>query len=136
MQYSFCSRCILADLLVLAWSTGMGFAEEPKRIPIQDRLDIAKPPIDYLTEGGEGPIARFNRKVEKDGLKLEYSIKFGYLPAVLKELEIPLSSQLLRFNSMALHPGSIRRKTPRTCYFNDDVVVSWFPGADELEVSA
>lgn len=136
MQNRLASRWFFAFSLALPLSTGLLLAEAPTKIHTFERLPIDKPPIDYWSEGGDGPIARFNRKIETEGLKLEYSDRFGYLPAVLTELEIPLASQLLRFSSHSVHAGVINRKTPRAYYFNDDVVVTWFPGAAHLEVAA
>ena len=74
--------------------------------------------------------------MEGEELTLEFSDRFGYLPAVLKELDIPVSSQLLRPHSFGLDGPSISSQRPLALYFNDDVVVRWFPGSEHLEISA
>jgi hypothetical protein len=77
-----------------------------------------------------------NRRIRDEELTLDFSDRFGYLPAVLKELDILVSSQLLRSYSFGLDGPSISPQRPLALYFNDDVVVRWFPTSDHLEIAA
>jgi hypothetical protein len=99
-------------------------------------LPFDQPPIDYWSADGRDPVAELNRRLEKEQGGLEFSERFGYLPAVLKALEVPVSSQLLRFNSGGLNRDRIDKQRPRVFYFNDDVVVSAHAQADQLELAA
>ena len=110
--------------------------EEPKKVSVREPLPIQQKPIEYLTGESKDPIAQLNRRMEGEELKLEFSDRFGYLPAVLKELDIQVSSQLLRPHSFGLDGPSISSQRPLALYFNDDVVVRWFPGSEHLEISA
>jgi len=122
--------------LILVFFAGDVVAEEPKRIPLFDPLPIHQKPIDYWSAESQDPIARLGRRITHEGLNLNFSERFGYLPALLQELEIPLSSQLLRFQSGGLSGLSISSKQPLAVYFDDAVIVRWFPSSDHLEIAA
>lgn len=111
-------------------------AEEAPKVSAGRERPIAQPPINYWAADSQDPIAKLNRKIENGGLKLEFSDRFGYLPAVLKELEISASSQLLRYGSAGLHHETISPKRPRAFYFNDDALVTWFADVSHLEIAA
>jgi hypothetical protein len=121
---------------IAASSLGKAGAEEPRKVYVGDALPFDKPPIDYWATNGQDPVAELNRRLEKEQGGLEFSERFGYLPAVLKALDVPVSSQLLRFNSGGLNRDSIDKQRPRAFYFNDDVVVSAHAQADQLELAA
>ena len=82
------------------------------------------------------PVAALQKKVTAGQVKLEYDAKHGYLNALLKNFDIPVSSQTLVFakNSFQLH--LISPENPRAIYFNDDTYVSWTKGGAELEITA
>ena len=69
-------------------------------------------------------------------MQLEYSDQQGYLPALLKALEVPTESQLLVFSKTSLQRHRISPRTPRAVYFNDDVYVGYCRSGDVLEISA
>lgn len=93
-------------------------------------------PINYSTTEASGPVARLQRRLEQGEVKLKYDDEFGYLPAVLAELKVPLSSQLLVFSKTSLHREIISPKNPRAIFFNDTVYVGWVRGAPHLEISS
>jgi hypothetical protein len=68
-------------------------------------------------------------------LRLDRVPERGYLDAVLAELDIDASSQVLVFSRTSLQTRLIRPATPRAVYFNDDSYVAWTPGAPTLELS-
>jgi len=53
---------------------------------------------------------------------------------LLKELDIPESSQCLVFSKTSLQVGHIHPGNPRAIYFNDDLYVGYVPGGD-IELS-
>jgi hypothetical protein len=69
-------------------------------------------------------------------VKLKFADDHGYLPALLKELNVPQSSQVLVFSKTSFQRERITPKTPRALYFNDDVYVGFCLRGDVLEVSA
>jgi hypothetical protein len=55
---------------------------------------------------------------------------------LLKELNVPVSSQVLVFSKTSLQRERICPKTPRAIYFNDDVYVGFCLHGDVMELSA
>jgi hypothetical protein len=92
-------------------------------------------PVGYNTATPTDAIARLQKRLESGETKLPYDDKFGYLPALLKELGIPASSQMLVFSKTSLQRRHISPENPRALYFNDDVYVGYIPGAPVLEIS-
>jgi len=68
-------------------------------------------------------------------VKLAYDNQFGYLPALLDELKVPRSSQMLVFSKTSLQRDYITPENPRAIFFNDDVYIGYIPGAPNLEIS-
>ena len=60
----------------------------------------------------------------------------GYLPAILKALDVPISSQLLVFSKTSFQATRIYPQSPRALYFNDSVSVGHVRGSDLLEIAA
>src|SRR5262245_27963611 len=85
-----------------------------------------------------GPVAYSqapNNEVSRLQSKFGYEPRHGYLLSVLKELNIPLSSQTLVFSKTSFQAPLIYPSAPRAIFFNDDTYVGWVKGADYLEVS-
>lgn len=59
---------------------------------------------------------------------------WGYLPALLKALNIPTDSQVLVFSKTSLQVDQIGPRTPRAIYFNDDVAVGGVQGGRLSEI--
>lgn len=70
------------------------------------------------------------------GEKLPATETRGYLDALLKELDIDPSSQVLVFSKSSLKQRFIAPQTPRSLFFNDEVYVGFVPGSRSLEVAA
>lgn len=99
-----------------------------------DELD--REPINYKTATGANAVAALQKQLDAGKTKLKFVDDHGYLPAVLKELSVPLSSQVLVFSKTSLQRDRITPKTPRALYFNDNVYVGFCLRGDVLEVSA
>lgn len=67
---------------------------------------------------------------------LEWDEQFGYLPAVLKALQVPVESQILVFSKTSFQASRITADHPRALYFNDAVSVGYVPGGDVVELAA
>lgn len=92
-------------------------------------------PINYSTATPRDVVNALQTRLEKGEAQLQYEPKHGYLLSLLKQLNVPVSSQMLVFSKTSLQRESISPQTPRALYFNDDVYIGFIPGADLLEVS-
>jgi hypothetical protein len=94
-------------------------------------LPLDHPAIRYHEGTARDPVARLGEK------KLAYDPAHqGYLPALLKALDINVDSQVLVFSETSTQRAKINPSKPRAIYFNDDVAVGYVQGSDVLELSA
>jgi hypothetical protein len=93
-------------------------------------------PINYKTAQAENVVTALQKRIAGGQVKLKASGDLGYLPALLKELNVPASSQVLVFSKTSFQRERITPKTPRAIYFNDDVYVGFCLRGDVLELSA
>jgi hypothetical protein len=98
------------------------------------RLD--DPAIEYATRPVHDPVARFQQKLDRGEANLEYDQQLGYLPSILKSLQVPISSQILVFSKTSFQAAHIYPKIPRALYFNDSVSVGWVRGGDVVEIAS
>lgn len=82
------------------------------------------------------PIARLQAKLDAGTVTLAHDSVLGYLPALLKALDIPVSSQVLVFSRTSLQTDRITPWSPRALYFNDDVYVGYVLESPFLEIGS
>ena len=83
--------------------------------------------------GSLDAVARLQRKLDSGEVTLGFDADRGYLASLLKNLDIPVSSQLLVFSKSSAQMSGISPSRPRAIYFNDEVYVGWVQeGALEL----
>ncbi|HLH01754.1 MAG TPA: hypothetical protein VKX25_03215 [Bryobacteraceae bacterium] len=99
----------------------------------QGYLPFADAPIHYRSQKLDDPVARLEQRLERGETKLRWDQTFGYLPAVLESLRIPVSSQTLVFSKTSFQFNHISPQKPRALYFNDDVYVGRVQDAKFLE---
>ena len=76
------------------------------------------------------------QEIESGQVKLDYAAgAVGYLPALLKQLDVPVDSQVLVFSKGSIQAEHISPRTPRAIYFNDDVAVGYVQNGDALELT-
>jgi hypothetical protein len=92
--------------------------------------------IKYSTSAPTDAIARLQQKIDSGALTLAFDQARGYLPSVLKALDIPASTQGLVFSRTSLQLDRIAPWSPRALYFNDDVYVGWVQGGPILEIAS
>ena len=109
---------------------------------LADRLEdtfyvpLDHPAIRYAQEAGD-PVARLEKRLESGRAGLDYAPNgWGYLPSVLKQLDIHTDSQALVFSKTSIQLAHISPRTPRAIYFNDEVSVGFVQGGDVLELTA
>ncbi len=111
-------------------------AAEPRRVADFETLPFGQPPINYWLGDSQDVIALLQRRIEDEQQDFPFDALSGYLPALLRELKIPVESQLLLYASASPHRSHINAERPRAIYFNDDVSVAWHPGSVLLEFAA
>ena len=100
-------------------------------------IPLDHPAIHYAQRSGEDPVARLDQKIDSGQQKLDYAAGgLGYLPALLKALDINVDSQVLVFSKTSIQANHISPKTPRAIYFNDSVSVGFVRGGDVLEITS
>ncbi len=82
------------------------------------------------------PIARLQARLDAGAVTLAHDSVLGYLPALLKALDIPVSSQVLVFSRTSLQTDRIAPWSPRALYFNDDVYVGYVLESPFLEIGS
>src|SRR5579871_3090792 len=86
-------------LLLRRWrcSLGLLLALAPAAVPALLRAPVNEedPRSAYAQATPDNVIARLQKRIDSGQVTLAYDSKQGYLPAVLKALQIPASSQML-----------------------------------------
>lgn len=122
-------------------STTLGFPVITLMVVVMTTTSLAadeneRPPIEYSRSTPDNCVSKLQSRMERGELRLEYSDQLGYLPSLLKALDVPVESQLLVFSKTSLQRHRISPRTPRAIYFNDDVYIGYCRSGDMLEVSA
>src|SRR5205823_6668352 len=89
----------LRALAILA-VCGLAATQATAQIAVRNQgyIPFSDPPINYRSDDLHDPVAKLEQKVEKGEAKLDYSPERGYLPSVLKLLQVPVNSQTLVFS--------------------------------------
>jgi len=103
---------------------------------VAQAADYDRPPIEYGTAPMNDIVTALREKIRNGKAELKHDDEHGYLKSLLKELDVPLSSQVLVFSRTSLQRSRISPKTPRAIYFNDDVTVGFCQRGDVLEIVA
>jgi hypothetical protein len=94
----------------------------------ETRPGIYNPLHEYDTQAPDDRFTRFLAAWDA-GQKpaIDTSGDLAFLRSLLKELEVPVSSQMLVFTATSLQKGLISARNPRALYFNDDTYVGFVP---------
>jgi hypothetical protein len=98
--------------------------------------DIEAEPIRYSQAPADNAVSRLQQRLQGGQTRLSRDADHGYLRSVLRELNVPESSQVLVFSKTSLQRHRIGPKTPRAVYFNDEVYVGFCLRGDVVELSA
>ncbi|HEY3518480.1 MAG TPA: hypothetical protein VGL98_15635 [Gammaproteobacteria bacterium] len=81
--------------------------------------------IDYRSGPLDNPVADLQGRMAQGQTQLAFDARpgIGYLPSVLRELGVPLESQLLVYSKTSLQQRLITPDKPRALYFNDELAV-------------
>ena len=105
-------------------------------MPDAGLVEIERAPIHYNTTHVNDRVQQLKLRLEEGSAKLEWDGKHGWLPSVLRQLDIPMSSQTLVFSKTSLQLRRISPAKPRAIYFNDDTYVGWVQRGEVIELSA
>lgn len=100
------------------------------------QFDFEKPPINYGEAETHDRVAALASAIENGEVQFKYDAAHGWLPDVLKHLQVSDQSQVLVFSKTSLQLHKISPRTPRALYFNDDVYVGWCQQGDVVELAA
>ena len=102
-----------------------------------ENLPIDHPAIHYGENAPDNPVSLLQRRLEKGEAALEFSGGgLGYLPGLLRALEVNPDSQALVFSKTSVQAQRISPRNPRAIYFNDQVAIGFVRGGEGLEVAA
>jgi hypothetical protein len=107
--------------LGLFFAAGVSFLFA-QRIPLNDLA------IGYLSGDLTDPVALLSRDIEQGKVRLDFDPVYGYLPAALKALGIPVESQIAVFSKTSVQAMRIEPDNPRVLFFNDRVIAGWVRG--------
>jgi len=103
----------------------------------EDLSDADEQIIQYhATKGLEDPVALLQRRLAEGNVTLQFETNHGYLPALLRTLQVPISSQGLVFSKTSSQGEHCNPQTPRAVFFADDVYVGWVPGGPVIDLAA
>lgn len=94
----------------------------------QIKADYDMAPVSYSTAKDDNTITRLQAAMDEQKRTLPGSSPKQILKALLDELKIPVSSQMLVFSKTSLQREMISPTNPRAVYFNKDFYVGYVPG--------
>jgi len=127
---------VLAFLAVCFVVAGLGRANADDFQGATHLMPFDEDTINYSKAKDSSPVARLQERIDKGELKLAHDERFGYLPALLRELKVDTNSQTLVFSKTSFQRERISPKSPRALYFNDDLYLGFVSGSPLLEISA
>ncbi|MDB6171541.1 MAG: hypothetical protein JWL59_852 [Chthoniobacteraceae bacterium] len=111
------------------------FAEADVKAEELTRHRFSEAPHNYWTREPRDAFSKLAARIQNGELQLEGTNDKARLVGLLKELDIPLSSQLLVYSATSFQSGLIHPSNPRALYFNEEVYVGYVPGG-RFEVAA
>jgi hypothetical protein len=130
MRLACRKRFLVSGLVTLFGATGALAFIDPATWIATDN-----PAIKYFESPLQDPVALLEQKLESGQAKLEYQHNaLGYLPSLLKNLDINPDSQMLVFSKTSFQASRISTKEPRALYFNDNVAIGFVKEGEVYEV--
>src|SRR5687768_16992929 len=97
----------------------------PAAVVLAQRHDVVVPYVPPPQDNSrlKDPVTVLARRLRSGETRLVAGHVGQVLPSLLRELKIPVSSEVLVFSKTSLQHEFIAPRTPRGIYFNDDVYV-------------
>ena len=87
-------RSRLSSVLILGFFVALLFIVPVRgALPVQSDSDFDHGIIAYSKTAPTDPVARLQKRIDSGEVELKSESKLGYLPAILRELNVPISSQ-------------------------------------------
>jgi hypothetical protein len=118
---------------------GAGLASAERRPSLIDEFRILPSEhaaIDYWNAQPSDPVAHLQTRIDSGKQRLAHDPQFGYLPAVLEALDVPVASQVLVFSKTSFQAARIFPRVPRAIYHNDTISVGFVRGSDVMELAS
>src|SRR5204862_8187756 len=74
------------------------------------------------------PVAKLWERISAGRVKLDVSTRKSWVRGVLRELNVPVESQVLVFSKSSLQNALINPQTPRSVFYNEDAYAGWAQG--------
>lgn len=103
--------------------------------PAAGQLDHQREPILYSQTESYDRVATLRDRINRRDIQLQWTEQTGYLTSVLRELNVPESSQVLVFSKTSLQSEKISPNHPRAVYFSDEVYVGFVDGGEVIELA-
>jgi hypothetical protein len=101
----------------------------------QGYIPYSDEPINYRSENIADAVTQLQKRLDAGQAQLVHDgSRHGYLKSVLRELDIPVSSQTLVFSKTSFQYPRISPRHPRALYFNDDIYIGVVNDGKEIEV--
>ncbi len=93
-----------------------------------EQEDFELPPISYSKTAPNDAVTRIEKRMKSGELRFAPGDDKTLLLALLKELKVPVESQIMVFSKTSKQRSIISPTRPRVIYFSDDCYVGWVPG--------
>jgi hypothetical protein len=100
-----------------------------------DIVELDHPAFNYSATARRNAVSRLSDRLADGQVVLQFDQGSGYLRSLLKELTVPIESQITVFSAASLQGRLIRPSNPRAIFFNDSVTVGWVRGGF-IEIAA
>ncbi|HLH43237.1 MAG TPA: hypothetical protein VKV74_09650 [Bryobacteraceae bacterium] len=127
-RLAIASLCAIAIAVVLAAADHD--TEESSILPLDHKA------IQYANGPLNDPVTKLDRDLAGGKTKLEWSPQYGWLPSILKQLDLNVDSQMLVFSKTSFQASKIGPRAPRALFFNDRVMVGSVQDGDVLELAS
>ena len=123
----------LVAAALLASGGGAAAADAPPGSNL--RYDFDYPALAYAQAPTDNDISRLDQRLQHGQVTLAEHPTRGYVDALLKELHIDPSSQILIYAKTSLQVDRIDAPTPRAIYFNDTSYVAFVQHSSLIEIA-
>jgi hypothetical protein len=109
-------------------------AETERKVPLVTWNDYEQTPHDYYELEPQDPASVLFRQIKAGTKTPDTTSGKAYAMWLMRELHIPLQSQMLVFSKTGLQRKVVSPETPRAMFFNDHTAVTWIQdGMIEIE---
>ncbi|MFT4177372.1 MAG: hypothetical protein QM627_12045 [Luteolibacter sp.] len=92
------------------------------------------PPILYSSRKPDDDVSRLLQRISLGEVRFSGS-DTDILRTLLRELKVPVASQIVVFSKTSMQSGLVSPENPRALYFSDSIYVGWIPGG-LIEITA